>query len=312
MAPPTTGTLPGRLIPVGHQPEGLVVDGPTGLAAVSVRGGATGDGVELVDVASGQERGLVPTRGAARHLQLAAPGGPVLVPAEGSDTLDAVALTAQGIVGDVHTGRQPHDATALAGRVLVTDELADRVTVVAGLLAGPGTSAQVTATVPVPVQPGGIAAGVEADGRTPVALVVGVRGRQVEALSPAGADLGRADAGFGPTHVRAGDGRFYVADTSGSEVLVDVVGPRGPRQVGAVRTPGGAPYGIAVDAARRRVFVTLTATNTLVEYAVAGDGLRQVRTWPTPRQPNDVAVDPATGDVVVAGTGADVLQVLAP
>ena len=36
------------------------------------------------------------------------------------------------------------------------------------------------------------------------------------------------------------------------------------------------------------------------------------RTWPTVRQPNDVAVDEATGRVFVAGTDDDQLQLIDP
>ncbi len=302
VAPPTTVTPAGVLLSVGRQPEGIVADGPTDELAVSVRGGATGDGVEIVSLAQQRIIGFAATDGAARHLQLAAPGGPVLVPAEGSDTLYRVSLGAAGVQSSAKVGRQPHDATAIGGKVLVTDELANTVSVLLGTT--------VTATVAVPVQPGGIAAGRTTDGRTPVALVVGVRGRQVEALTPTGASLGRADAGLGPTHVRFGGGRFYVADTSGNQILVYTVDAKGPHEVGRVTTGGGTPYGLAVDSARGRVWVTLTARNQLQEYRISGNSLALEATFPTPRQPNDVTVDEATGQVAVAGTGADEIQLL--
>lgn len=318
VAPPVKAAPAGSAVAVGDQPEGLVVDGATHTAVVSVRGGATGDGVQRIDLTTGKVVGFTPTAGSARHLQLAAPGGPVLVPAEGSDTLYGVALATGAITFTARTGRQPHDAAPVGSdHVVVTDELADTVTVVA-FGAGPGaaTGAAPTATVgrrvPVPVQPGGIAGGTMADGSTPVALVVGVRGRQVEALGPTGESLGRAPAGEGPTHVRFADKRFYVADTSGNRILIYSVDRQGPHQVGSVPTGPGAPYGLAADPARGHLWVTLTGTNQLVEYRLVGTTLLPMRTTPTPRQPNDVAVDPSTGTVVVCGTGAATLEVLTP
>jgi sugar lactone lactonase YvrE len=146
-----------------------------------------------------------------------------------------------------------------------------------------------------------------------VVVVIGVRGRRIEAYAPDGRSLGETACGVGPTHVRAGTGGlFYVADTQGGALLVFRAGPDGIRQVGRVRTEGGAPYGLAIDAARSRLYVTLTATNQLRSYRLDGETLLPDREWATVRQPNDVAVDDATGRVVVAGTADGVLQFLDP
>jgi DNA-binding beta-propeller fold protein YncE len=110
----------------------------------------------------------------------------------------------------------------------------------------------------------------------------------------------------------AGSGLFYVADTQGDAVLVFQAGPDGIRQVGRVRTEGDAPYGLAFDEARSRLYVTLTGSNQLRSYRVDGTSLDADREWSTPRQPNDVAVDAATGRVVVAGTADGVLQFIDP
>ncbi len=296
-APAASTDLPGRIVPLAGAPEGLVWDSVTATIAAAVRGP---DGVALVDANTMAERARVPLAGAARHLQLAGPGGPVLAPTEGNDRLYRISLPSGAVVGDTPVGRQPHDAAAVAGgAVLVGDELADTAHVVA-----PDGSSRV---VPAPVQPGGVAA--SADGS--VAVVVGVRGRRIAAYAPDGRQLGEADCGVGPTHVRAGPGDlFYVADTQGGAILVFRAGPDGVRQVGRVSTGGGAPYGLAVDIARSRVLVTLTGENALRSYRIAGDGLEAERTWRTVRQPNDVAVDPATGRLVVAGTADGLLQFL--
>ena len=70
----------------------------------------------------------------------------------------------------------------------------------------------------------------------------------------------------------------------------------------------GAPYGIALDRERRRFWVTLTATNRVAELT----DRRLLRTFPSVRQPNSVAVDPRSGRVFVAGRRDGVLQLLDP
>jgi DNA-binding beta-propeller fold protein YncE len=95
-------------------------------------------------------------------------------------------------------------------------------------------------------------------------------------------------------------------------VILFRVAADGPHQVGAVRTERGTPYGIAIDGRRGLVYVTLTATNRLESFRISGHGLIPDRIWPTVRQPNDVAVDEATGQVFVAGTDDDQLQLIDP
>lgn len=298
VAPAVTGAPPGRIVPLPGEPEGLALDSRTGTLAVAVR---KPDALVLVDSNTGVERARVALGSAARHLQLAAPGGPVLVPAEGNDRLYRVALPGGTVMGETAVGRQPHDAApAAGGRVFVGDELADTVTLIA-----PDGS---TRKLPAPAMPGGVAS--SPDGS--VVVVVGVRGRRIEAYDPEGRSLGAAPCGVGPTHVRAGaGGLFYVADTQGDAVLVFQAGPAGVRQVGQVSATG-APYGLAVDATRRRLYVTLTGTNQLRSYRIEGQDLVAEKTWATVRQPNDVAVDETTGRVVVAGTAGGELQFLDP
>src|SRR5262249_52515907 len=155
------------------------------------------------------------------------------------------------------------------GTVFVGNEYSDTVTLVRdGRAAG---------TVPCPVQPGGVAA--SADGS--VVVVVGVRGRHIEAYTADGRALGTAPCGVGPTHVRAGAGHlFYVADTEGDALLVFEAGTDGVRQVGRAATAGGAPYGIDVDTTRGVVYTTLTADNLVQSFAVTGSALTAQRTWP--------------------------------
>lgn len=297
-APALTRAPAGTVLPMPGAPEGLAVDEPDGLLAVGLR---RPDAMALVSVLSGRVRKVIRLPGAPRHLQLAGPAGPVLVPAEQVGRLFQVALPGGAVVADTRVGRQPHDAAAAGPVVFVGNEYSNTVSLVRG--------GKQIAVEPAPLQPGGVAAA--RDGSAVV--VVGVRGRRIEAYAPDGRPLGTAPVGVGPTHVRAApNGLFYVADTEGDAVIVFRVTAAGPRQVGSARTQCCAPYGIAIDGRRGVVYLTLTASNQLESFRISGARLVPGRTWPTVRQPNDVAVDEATGRVFVAGTAGDQLQLIDP
>jgi DNA-binding beta-propeller fold protein YncE len=119
--------------------------------------------------------------------------------------------------------------------------------------------------------------------------------------------LGRADAGEGPTHIVAGpENRFYVTDTSGDAILIYEARPE-PEQVNSVSLPG-QPYGIAVDPERGHLWIT--AENSLVQFALEGNTLRELVRYPTVSKPNTVAVDTASGRVFVADRANGELQIL--
>ncbi len=281
-------------MPVGFKPEGAVADPATGLVAVGLREPAA---LALVDGRSGEVKRRVRLPGAPRHLQLAGDGGPVLVPAERADALTRVALPG-GQADSVPVGMFPHDATQAGGRILVGDESGNTMSVIDG---------DQVRSFPIATQPGGLA---PIDGGRAVA-VVSVRERVVEIYDTDTLErLGSAPAGAGPTHVIAGSqGRFYVADTVGDGLLVFETKPelRLSRRVALL----GSPYGLTVDRVRARLWATLTATNQVVELS-AGARPRVLRTFPAVRQPNTVAVDPATGRVFVTGKVDGVLQLLDP
>jgi predicted small lipoprotein YifL len=285
----------GRLVRVGFKPEGVVADPRTGLVAVGLRRPAA---LALVDGATGDVVRRVPLPAAPRHLALAAPGGPVLVPAEDADALLRVALPGGGL-DRAPTGREPHDAAAAGGRVFVADELAHRLTVLQG--------DRIVARVQTALQPGGIT---PLDHGRQVA-VVAVKERVVETYDAAtGKRTGRVAAGVGPTHaVSDGGGYLWVADTDGGALLVYHLRPR-LELIRRYPLPG-SPYGLAIDNRRRRLFVTQTARNQLTELT-AGGRPSLVRRHPTPQQPNTVAVDEATGRVFVTGKVDGVLQLLDP
>ena len=222
-----------------------------------------------------------------RHLSVVAGGGTVLAPAEPIDRLLELSLPS-GRVRSVAVGAHPHDAAAAAGRVLVGNEFGHSVSVIVGAT----TIAQIGGFR----QPGGLAA-VGQD-----VAVVDVGADTVTLLDAAHARvLGRAPAGQGPTHVASDGGRLFVVDTRGGAVLVYATRPA-LRLVSRFALPG-TPYGVAIDSARRRLWVTLTATDQLAELAIGRSSLRLRGVYPTARQPNTVAVDPRDGRVFVADAG---------
>jgi DNA-binding beta-propeller fold protein YncE len=272
-------------------PEGLVFDAATGLVVVGLR---SPDGIALVD-RDGELVRRIDLDGAPRHLALAGPGGPVLVPAEGSDQLVTVALPDGRIESVTPVGRNPHDAVAVGMRVFVANEFADSVSVV--------VDGKVVDEIPAPVQPGGI--GVSRD----AVAVVGVRGRQTKVFDAASLDeLGTPVTGAGPTHVVGDDDRLFVADTNGDAILVLSAGPE-VEEIARIQATG-APYGMAIDPVRRQLWITLTATNRVVAFDISGPEPRPVADFASVRQPNSIAVDPGTGTVYVAGTADGVLQIV--
>jgi hypothetical protein len=294
-APPSAEPA-GRAITVGASPEGVIADAATGLVAVAVREPNT---LVLVDAHTGTVTNRITLPGSVRHLQLARPGGPVLVPVETADTMLAVALPSGQISSRTPTGRSPHDATAAAnGTVFVSNEFGGSLTVVRD-----GT---VTDTLTDQTQPGGVAA---VDG---VVGVVDVRQYDLTAYDAATLrQVGRVAAGAGPTHVVLGSpGRLIVSDTRGDTLLVFEVSPS-VRQIARLDLPG-APYGLAYDPQRDRVWVTLTGRNEVVAIDAAASPPKLLNRFPTVRQPNTIAVDPGTGRLFVTGTADGVLQIVDP
>jgi DNA-binding beta-propeller fold protein YncE len=288
-APEPEAEPAGTVVEVGPKPEGVVYDAETGLVAVGVN---DPDELVLLD-RDGRVRKRVPLPGPPRHLQLAGPGGPVLVPSEPANELVEVSLPGGGTRA-TPVGRQPHDATAGEdGRLFTADERGSTISEV--------RDGRRIRTVPVDTQPGGIAAVGDQ------VAVVAVQAYTVELYDQRTLQgQGARNAGLGPTHVVAGaDGRIYVADTRGGEVLVYDTEPR-LRVAGRIALPG-SPYGLAIDG--DRLWVTLTERNELVELR-AGAEPKELRRFPTVRQPNSVAVEPGSGRVFVASRADGTLQII--
>ncbi len=293
-SPPLSATPAGTVYPAGRDPEGIAADPVTGLVAVGSR---DPDRLLLLDRSSGKIVRRVDLPAAPRHLSLARPGGPVLVPAESADSLIVVDLPS-GKLRSVAVGRHPHDATFAAGKAFVSDEYGKAVSVVPGLQ-GPAS------TMRAPLQPGGITS---LDGY--VALVA-VRARVLQtydarSLRP----IARRPAGVGPTHAVAAAGRIYVADTQGDALRVFGLRQGRPVPAGRVAAPG-SPYGIALDRRRMRLWLTLTARDRVLEFDLRSGRPVRIAAYPTVRQPNSIAVDSSTGDAFVAGRSAGVVERIA-
>jgi len=297
-APPLEEEPAGRVFEVGPEPEGVVADPKTGLVAVGLR---NPDELALVDGSSGKVVRKAKLPGSARHLNIAAPGGPVLAPGEPSDSFAQVSLPEGEVVEVTPVDNFPHNAAAApSGRIFVISEAASTANVI--------EEGKVIETIKTPLGPGGVAA--TEDG---LVGIVGVRGLALEIFEADTLDsTGIIDAGEGPTHVKAGpDNHFYVADTRGDALLV-YEARQELRQIHRVALPESSPYGLAVDLERSQLWVTLTARNRVVQYALEDGALREISSFPTVRQPNSVTVDPASGRVFVAGREDGVLQILDP
>lgn len=295
-APVVSVAPAGRVITVGAQAEGIVADPVTHLVAVGVR---DPDGLALFDGRTGEPAGRVALPGHLRHLELAAPGGPVLVPDEDSGALISVNLPGGAVQSTVPIGRYPHAALRTAGgTIAVADELGG-----AFVLVRDGRTVRRFTDV---AQPGGLAAVGELVG------VVDVRDRTLTVYDtrvPKRESV--VGAGVGPTHMVADrHGHLQVVDTRGGTLLTYEVEPR-LRLLGATLL-GGTPYGIAYDRVRDRLWVTLTSRNQVVAVDLSGRHPAVSAVFPTVRQPNTVAVDSSTGRVFVASRSDGSVELIDP
>ena len=120
----------GMQVPVGAAPEGIVADAQTRTVAVAKR---NPNELVLINADTGVVTGRTPLPGVVRHLQLARPGGPVLVPVESANALVRVDLPGGRAEPQVITGTVPHDASeAPDGTVFVANEHGGTVAAVRG------------------------------------------------------------------------------------------------------------------------------------------------------------------------------------
>lgn len=293
-SPALTVDPAGVVITLDVQPEGMAYDERTDILAVAVR---EPNRLLLIQGGSGEVLRTVALPGHARHLQMGGPGGPVLVPAEDSDAFLQVSLP-DGAVTATDVGDYPHDAAQTdSGRILVADERGGTLSVLDG--------ADVVHRFLDVTQPGGVAA----FGDLAAVIDVGaftLTTYDVLAEEP----LERVPAGAGPTHIVADRrGGLVVADTRGDALLFFDTQPLAQT---ARLMVDGTPYGLAYDERADVLWVTLTGRNELVGFDLSGAAAEEVARFPTVRQPNTVAVDPASGRVWVSSRTTGELQTIAP
>jgi DNA-binding beta-propeller fold protein YncE len=291
-APVPAAPPPGRIVPVGDAPEGVVVDAVTRTVAVAKRNPYE---LVLINADTGAVAKRVPLPGAVRHLQLARPGGPVLVPVESANALVRVDLPGGNAEPQIITGTVPHDASeAPNGTVFVANEHGGTTTVIRG--------DDIVKVFTDSVQPAGMA---------PVGDLMGMLDVRKNDLTVYDADkltiVGSTPAGNGPTHLVADEhGRFIAADTRGNAVRVFSAQPR---QVASV-PQAGQPYGITYDPTRDRLWVASSGTNEVVGYDMADPTPREIARFPTVQNPYTLGVDATTGTLFIAGATTGVVQIV--
>lgn len=117
-------------------------------------------------------------------------------------------------------------------------------------------------------------------------------------------------AGQGATHATTDRfGRLLITDTRVGQYLAFSADPLILKQ----RYPvGDTPYAVTYDPQRDLSWITLTGSNEIVGYDVAGGQPVERYRFSTVRQPNSVAVNPTTGAVYIASATGEGIQVVRP
>ncbi len=289
----TTAPPAGTVTPLNAAVRHVAIDPRTRVLALAVD---SPDRLLLLNAdAVGTPPRTVALPGRAAQLSLSAPGGPLFVAVPGAvlrvDQRSGV-VTSTKVDADVRSAVQLSDgATAVGtadGKVLVL---------------GPDGAVRQQIT--------GLA---ETDGLADTLGGLVAMDRKQSALRAV--DLGKGKLG---ESLRAGDGatnavtdrfgRILVTDTAGGELLAFSTDPLLLRQ----RFPvPGAPYALAYDPATDLAWVTITERNQVVGYAMAaGEPVERYR-FDSVAQPDTVAVDPATGAVLVGSAAGAGLQRIDP
>ncbi len=291
VSPPPAATPAGRVVAFTGRPAAAITDAATGSLVVLTPGSGPDSAAALM---------VVDRVGAARTVPL--PGPATALAGDGRATVYAstrggfftvdlkAAETARTEVGGVDAGT---DFTAIARRADGNMVLgsADGVTYTLDADHAVTGRADIFARVDAIV----------ADGD--VAVVLDRAQTSVTALKPDGSPAQALRAGLGATTITADPaGRVLVADTRGGQLLVFSVDPLIERQAYPVPE---SPHGVAGSATL--VWVSQTATNTVIGYDLAtGIPVEKVR-YPTVQQPDALAFDDPTGTLfVVSGSGAGV------
>ncbi|MGH3877658.1 MAG: YncE family protein [Actinophytocola sp.] len=295
-SPAATAEPAGSVRALPGTPTAMIVDADTRLLAVAVDEPPAVLLYPLDDAGSPASPRKVPLPGPADTLSLARPGGPLLAAAGSSGELVRIALPG-GSTAPAAIRGEPVSAADLGDRTLVA--VRDRKAV--AVLGGDKVYRMIS---------GGLASADQVLSTGEGAVVFD---RLRNALFEVDVRAGSVDEGLrtgeGSTNaVTDRFGRVLVADTKGGALMAFSLDPLLMRQ----RYPvPGAPYGLAYDPKRDLLWVTLTATNEVVGFDVAGGEPEEKHRFPTVEQPNNVAVDPISGRVIVASATGKGIQVIA-
>jgi hypothetical protein len=293
-SPALTVRPAGRVLRVGALADAVAADPNAHIFAVAVHdpsrlilvGARTGRIRERVAIPTGNRRAGAPPPAPAVFL----------VPAETGRRALAIQPALRTPAAEL-----PPGAALVLGRTFVADARAAAVVVL--------DRGRPTRTLPATIHPGGLVAA-DFDRRL---AVVATRERTLALYDPRTLRrIAQLPAGAGPTSVVADGDRLYVADTRGDAILVFATdaGRRPLARASRIPLPrGAAPYGLAIDPVRHRLWVTLTARNELLSLPIDGR-TEPARRLPTVQQPDAVAVDSALGTIAVTGRAEGVLQLI--
>jgi len=291
-SPAPSATPAGTVLPLSQHATAIAVDTAQHTAAVAVDNPPALLLYDLTSIDAPPKTVALP----GRVDNLSTTGDTVLAPVRTANTLLRVTLPT-GAVDKITLTGGPVAANAKGNQTLVA--LHDTKSV--AVLNGDTTTHTIT----------GLSS---ADQALPVgdqAVVLDRLRTAVFDLNPTAGTLGAGlRAGDGATNaVTDNYGRVLITDSRGGELLVF----KPDTLVELQRYPvPGTPYGIAYDPDRHLAWVTLTATNQVVAYDVAGGEPVEKHRLTTVRQPNSVAVDPTTGRVLVASADGGGIQVIQP
>lgn len=291
-APPGGPAPAGTVLPLGAPASEVAFDPQSRTVAVALVGPPR---LLLQTLDSTAPPRLVPLPGPAADLQLAAAGGPFLVPVSAPGCLIEVPLS-NGTPTRIDLAGSPRGAAAVGSTTVVA--LGDRLAALEGTRLRKSIPGFVDAARVLPEGSAGV--WVLDRGRTAVSVVDLSSG----AISP------ELRAGNGSANAVADRfGRMLVTDTRDGELLAFAGNPPVLRQ----RFPlPGAPYGLAYDAQRNLAWVTLTARDEVVGLSLTGGEPVIIHRFPTVHQPDAVAVDPVSGRVLVGSASGAGLQVIDP
>ena len=284
-SPPQTGPVPGTVLPAPPA-QHTAYDPDTGVLGLAHEAGLT-----LLDIRGGGPPRELALPAPPSHLRASAPGHLLAALPDADQVVDIDVRTGTTTPTPVPGG--PIDAVR-AGDQLAVSLRSDRsLTLLPSNRKTPGFEDTRLFTA------------------GPEVLVLD---RPHTSLTPVRLDNGDKEAalraGRGATEgVTDRYGRLLVTDTRSEQLLAFSTDPLVLKQRYPVH---GAPYGIAYDPRRDLAWVTLTGTNQVVGYDVAGGEPQERYRLPTVHQPNGVAVDPGSGKVLVSSASGAGVQVVQP